>query len=70
LELIKITHADCVAKLVSDGGRIDKDGELEAVRLRLQLSQLVRVLATDAPESNFAIVTLKLGLNKRQPRMV
>ena len=66
LELIEVGHADCVAKLVSDGRRVDKDGELEAVCLRLQLCQLVWVLAADTPKPDFTIVALKLGLKKRQ----
>ncbi len=53
-----------MAKLVCDGGRVEEDGELEAVRLRLQPGQLVRVLTTDTSEPDPTIVALKLGLKR------
>jgi hypothetical protein len=41
LQLVQIRHTDGVTQLVGDGGRVEEDGELEAVGLRPHLGHLV-----------------------------
>jgi hypothetical protein len=59
LQLVQIRHADGVTQLMGDGGRVEEDGELEAVGLRSHLGHLVRQLAADTAKPDFALWTLK-----------